>query len=264
MAFLEINNLIKYYGENQVLHGINLSMNKGEVITIIGDSGNGKTTLLRSLNTLETIESGEVRLDGEIILPLAKKTRSNPHFGMVFQGYNLFPQYTALENITLAMNIASKKKLKAEGLKFKAFSNAYKEAKNANIDIAKNLLIEIGLEEHMNKYPCQLSGGQCQRVAISRALALKPEVLCFDEPTSALDPRLTKEVSNIILRLKAEGHTMIIVTHDMDFCKMVSDTVYFMSKGLIVESGNPADLFTNPQTQEFKDFIGHIAVENEE
>lgn len=259
MAFLEINNLVKYYGDNQVLKGVSLSMEKGEVITIIGDSGNGKTTLLRSLNALETIEGGNVVLEDREILPVKKKGISNPDFGMVFQGYNLFPQYTALENVVLPMNIKSQRIAKANKTKIDK-----KQTSEANIEVAKGLLTDIGLSEHMNKYPCQLSGGQCQRVAIARALALKPTVLCFDEPTSALDPRLTKEVCNIILKLKAEGHTMIIVTHDMDFCKMVSDHVYFMSKGQIHEHGTPYDLFTNPKTDEFKDFIGHIEEEKKE
>ncbi len=246
MAFLEIKNIDKFYGEHQVLFDVSIDINKGEVITIIGDSGNGKTTLLRTLNALETIENGEVLLDGVKILPVEKWGQANPKFGMVFQSFNLFPQYTALENITLAMN-----------LNLKGSKQEKKEAIENNKNIAIEILKDLGLEPHMDKYPCQLSGGQCQRVAIARALALKPEVLCFDEPTSALDPRLTKDVANTIKKLKDEGLTIIIVTHDMDFCKMASDTVYFMSGGKIVESGNPNDIFNNPQTNELKSFIGH-------
>lgn len=251
MAYLEIKDIYKSFGTLNVLNGVSLDIEKGEIITIIGSSGNGKTTLLRTLNNLESIDKGEVILNGEKILPMKEK-HINYNFGMIFQGYNLFPQYTALENITLPMNLKSKKLLgnvknKKERLKEIAKENEIK---------AKEILTKLGLEEKFSYYPCQLSGGQCQRVAIARAVALEPEVLCFDEPTSALDPRITQAVGDVINDLKKQGFTMIIITHDMDFAKNVSDTICFMKAGVIKITGTPDEIFNNPTDPDLIEFFG--------
>jgi polar amino acid transport system ATP-binding protein len=245
MAFLEIKNIKKSFGKYEVLKDISFSLEKGEVLSIIGSSGSGKTTLLRCINFLEFSEEGTISVDGKMIYDggsLRKYTdaeiRENRlHFGMVFQSFNLFPQYTVLENVTLAPKLL-------------------KRGTNEEIEEnAKRLIEKVGLAEKMNFYPCQLSGGQQQRVAIARALAMNPQILCFDEPTSALDPELTGEVLKVIKGLKGKDSTMIIVTHEMDFAKNVSDKVIFMADGVIEEMGTPEEVFDNPQSEKTKNFL---------
>jgi len=252
MSYLEIKDIHKAFNDLNVLNGVSMNIEKGEIITIIGSSGNGKTTFLRCLNNLESMDSGEVLLNGEKILPIKEKL-NNKHFGLIFQGYNLFPQYSAIENIVLPMDLKSKKELKANKEKNK--KERLKVIHNENMMKGIKILESVGLGDKINYYPHQLSGGQCQRVAIARALALKPDVLCFDEPTSALDPKITKEVSKVIKSLKEDGYTMIIVTHDMDFAKHISDRVYFMHKGLIEVSGTPKEIFESDNAL-LKEFLG--------
>ena len=263
MAFLEVKNICKSFGDTPVLKGVSFEMEHGEVFSIIGSSGNGKTTLLRCLNFLETADSGTITIDGVQVFPadnadpenkdLGKKNSST--FGMVFQNFNLFPQYTALQNVTLAMNVKSEREIP----KRKAFDfqrkKLLKEAFDKNEEIAKDLLARVGLENKMNNYPCELSGGQQQRVAIARALALAPDILCFDEPTSALDPELTGEVLKVIKQLRDEGRTMIIVTHEMEFAKNVSDKIIFMADGVIEDMGTPNEIFVNPKSEKTKAFF---------
>lgn len=244
MAILEVNNIKKSFGKNEVLRGITFSLEKGEALAIIGSSGSGKTTLLRCLNFLETFDSGEIVLDGKVISKgkesnlTEEEIRNNRlHFGLVFQNFNLFPQYTVLENITLAPKLLKKG------------SDVQIEEK------AKKLINQVGLDEKTNEYPCFLSGGQQQRVAIARALALNPDILCFDEPTSALDPELTGEVLRVIKGLKDKDRTMIVVTHEMEFAKNVADKVIFMADGIIEEIGTPAEVFENPQSPKTKAFL---------
>ena len=252
MSYLEIKDIYKSFNDLNVLNGISMDIEKGEIITIIGSSGNGKTTFLRCLNNLESMDSGVVYLDGKEILPIKEKL-NNKHFGLIFQNYNLFPQYSAIENIVLPMDLKVKKELKENKEKNK--KERLKVMHNENMMIGIEILKSLGLGEKINYYPHQLSGGQCQRVAIARALALKPDVLCFDEPTSALDPRITKEVTKVIKDLKKDGYTMIIVTHDMDFAKRVSDRVYFMHKGLIEVTGTPQEIFES-DNELLKEFLG--------
>ncbi|MBQ3235107.1 MAG: amino acid ABC transporter ATP-binding protein [Clostridia bacterium] len=258
MAFLEVKNLIKNFGETKVLKGVNFRLDKGEVLSIIGSSGNGKTTLLRCLNNLETADSGEITVGDKMIFPSLhdKEDVLQPlTFGMVFQSFNLFPQYSALENVTLAMNARAERVLKKNKLKFFERRLKLKEIKIENKAKAEELLTRVGLQDKMNNYPCELSGGQCQRVAIARALALSPEILCFDEPTSALDPELTGEVLKVIKALRDEGHTMIIVTHEIEFAKNVSDKVMFMADGQVAEFGTPSDVLVNPKNELTKQFL---------
>ena len=261
MAFLEVTNIYKSFGETKVLKGVSFEMEKGEVVSIIGSSGNGKTTLLRCLNFLEQIDQGSITVDGNVIIDKAnadKKSRQPVKrlmFGMVFQNFNLFPQYTALKNITLAMDVKSQNELKAQGVTGSIKKRLLKTAKAANEETAKKLLTRVGLENKMQNYPCELSGGQQQRVAIARALALSPDILCFDEPTSALDPELTGEVLKVIKTLRDEGRTMIIVTHEMEFAKNVSDKIIFMSDGVIEEMGTPQQVFDAPQSEKTKAFL---------
>ncbi|MBO5745727.1 MAG: amino acid ABC transporter ATP-binding protein [Clostridia bacterium] len=245
MSVLEVKNIYKSFGKTEVLKGIDFSLEKGQVLSIIGSSGSGKTTLLRCLNSLEFADKGTITVNDTVIFDGDRKTKRSDaelrerrlHFGLVFQSFNLFPQYTVLQNITLAPNLL--KKDTPENNKAKALK----------------LLEEVGLSEKANNYPCELSGGQQQRVAIARALAMDPEILCFDEPTSALDPELTGEVLKVIRSL-ADGHmTMIVVTHEMSFAKDVSDTVIFMDDGVIAEQGTPDEVFGNPKTDRLKAFL---------
>lgn len=258
MAFLEVENIIKSFGNTDVLKGVDFTLEKGEVLSIIGSSGNGKTTFLRCLNGLETADGGKIVVDGKVVFPYVKEKEDLEApltFGMVFQSFNLFPQYSALDNVTLAMNARDYRILKARKVKFLEFKKQYNQAKLDNEEIAKKLLKSVGLEDKMKNYPCELSGGQCQRVAIARALALSPEILCFDEPTSALDPELTGEVLKVIKALRDEGHTMIIVTHEMEFAKNISDKVMFMADGKVEEFGSPEQIFDNPQSDLTKQFL---------
>ena len=241
MAVLEVSNIRKGFDGTEVLKGVSFSLDRGQVLAIIGSSGSGKTTLLRCLNFLETPDEGEICVNGE---PLTgsqlsdEQIRQNRlHFGLVFQNYNLFPQYTVLENVTLAPKLLGKGT--PEALKRKAV----------------DLLARVGLSDKVNAYPHQLSGGQQQRVAIARALAMSPEVLCFDEPTSALDPELTGEVLRVIRGLKDENHTMIVVTHEMEFARSVADVVIYMADGVIEEMGTPAQVFDAPRSEKTRSFI---------
>ena len=239
MSVLQVNNIKKGFGSTDVLKGVSFSLEKGQVLTIIGSSGSGKTTLLRCLNFLETPDEGEILVGGKVLTTgNDDEIRQNRlHFGLVFQNFNLFPQYTVLENITLAPTLL--KKGSADQIKQNSL----------------NLLEQVGLSQKANAYPYQLSGGQQQRVAIARALALNPEVLCFDEPTSALDPELTGEVLRVIRQLKDRGNTMIVVTHEMEFAKSVSDVVIYMAEGVIEEMGTPEEIFDNPRSEKLRAFL---------
>ena len=252
MDILEVKDLRKRFGDNEVLKGINLKVKKGEVLAIIGSSGGGKTTLLRCLNFLETANSGEIIVNGKSVF-LAREGEkiivapdAQLSFGLVFQQFNLFPQYNAIENLMLAPKLRAKRKDKTS-----------KDSENlADIRAhAEALLESVGLSEKADAYPCQLSGGQQQRVAIARALMLSPDILCFDEPTSALDPELTGEVLRVIRSLKDSERTMIIVTHEMEFAKSVADHVIFISDGLIEEEGTPEEVFDNPKSEKTKAFL---------
>lgn len=239
MAVLQVNNIKKGFGGTDVLKGVSFSLEKGQVLTIIGSSGSGKTTLLRCLNFLETPDEGEIWVNGKLLTTKdEEELRQNRlHFGLVFQNFNLFPQYTVLENITLAPKLL-------------------KKGSNEEIEVkALSLLDKVGLSQKANAYPYQLSGGQQQRVAIARALALSPEVLCFDEPTSALDPELTGEVLRVIRGLKSSGNTMVVVTHEMEFAKSVSDVVIYMADGIIEEIGTPEEIFDNPRSEKTRAFL---------
>ena len=239
MAILEVKDLKKNFGSNQVLKGVSFSLEEGQVLSIIGSSGSGKTTLLRCLNFLETPDSGEIFVnDKQLLSESEEEIRQNRlHFGLVFQNFNLFPQYTVFQNVTLAptlLNIDT-----AEAMKEKAHQ----------------LIARVGLSQKENSYPYQLSGGQQQRVAIARALAMNPQVLCFDEPTSALDPELTGEVLRVIRELKNTHSTMIVVTHEMEFAKSVADVVIYMADGVIEEMGPPKQIFDNPQSEKTRAFL---------
>ena len=247
MAFLEEENIKKSFGKNEILKGISFDLQKGEVLSIIGSSGSGKTTLLRCINFLEFAEEGIINVNGETIYNAQtdKKLKENQlrkkrlHFGLVFQDFNLFPQYNVLQNLTLAplqLKMGTKDELEKQ---------------------AMEIIKKVGLEDRITHYPSQLSGGQKQRVAIARALMLNPDVLCFDEPTSALDPELTGEVLKVIKSLKTGNSTMIVVTHEMEFAKNVSDKVIFMANGVIEEYGEPKQLFENPKSNKLKAFLSN-------
>lgn len=247
MALLEINDIKKSFGKTEVLKGISFELEKGEVLSIIGSSGSGKTTLLRCINFLEFAESGTITVNGEVIyngetdnkLKETDLRKKRLHFGLVFQSFNLFPQYTVLQNIMLApqlLKMGSKDELERDALE---------------------LVERVGLIDKKDFYPCQLSGGQQQRVAIARALMLKPDILCFDEPTSALDPELTGEVLKVIKSLKNGYSTMIVVTHEMQFAKNVSDKVIFMANGVIEELGTSDEVFNNPKSEILKAFLAN-------
>ena len=241
MAVLEVKNIKKSFGSFDVLKGVSFSLEQGQVLAIIGSSGSGKTTLLRCLNFLETADEGEIIVGGKLLTGKTlteEQIRENRlHFGLVFQNFNLFPQYTVLQNITLAPTL----------LKQGAEEEIQKKA--------MNLLEKVGLTQKKDAYPCQLSGGQQQRVAIARALALNPQVLCFDEPTSALDPELTGEVLRVIRGLKDKNTTMIVVTHEMEFAKSVADVVIYMADGVIEEMGTPEEVFDHPVSEKTRNFI---------
>lgn len=250
MAILEVKNLEKNFGKTEVLKGINFSVEKGEVLALIGSSGSGKTTLMRCLNFLERPDKGTISVAGSVIFDAdskdkisEKQIRTNRlHFGLVFQSFNLFPQYTVMKNLTLARELLEKQK--PNGMN-----------KSQINDMASDLLKKVGLSEKADFYPCNLSGGQQQRVAIARALVMQPDILCFDEPTSALDPELTGEVLKVIRELKDTNTTMIIVTHEMNFAKSVSDKVIFLSDGIIEEEGTPEQVFENPSSPKTKSFL---------
>lgn len=245
MPVLEVKNLKKNFGKTEVLKGVGFSLEKGEVLAIIGSSGGGKTTLLRCINFLEFSDGGQILVNGNTIFDADDKRKQSEaeirknrlHFGLVFQQFNLFPQYSVLKNVTLAPTLLG-------------------------IDTAENitarateLIKRVGLADKMNSYPCELSGGQQQRVAIARALALDPDILCFDEPTSALDPELTGEVLRVIKSLKEQDRTMLIVTHEMEFAKNVADKIMFIADGLIEEYGTPEQVFNSPKSPKTKAFL---------
>lgn len=283
MALLEVRNIKKKFGENEILKGISFDLEKGEVLSIIGSSGSGKTTLLRCLNFLEIADEGTIKVADELIFEgknekkykddELRKKRLN--FGLVFQSFNLFPQYTASQNVALALKLQNKENVKKYKAKLKeelkGVSNenkkdtkkanaekvkAYKDDLDKSVDeVVNNLLEQVGLSERKGFYPHQLSGGQQQRVAIARALALNPKILCFDEPTSALDPELTGEVLKVIKGLKTSGRTMIVVTHEMEFAKNVSDKVMFMADGVIEEMDSPDEIFNNPKSEKLQNFL---------
>ena len=245
MALLTVKNLMKNFGKTPVLKGIDFSLDEGQVLTIIGSSGSGKTTLLRCLNFLEQADEGIIQVGDQVLFDSNDKVtlseeairQNRLHFGLVFQNFNLFPQYNVLENVTLAPTLlknGAPKQIQEEAL---------------------SLLEKVGLSNKIKNYPHQLSGGQQQRVAIARALALRPQILCFDEPTSALDPELTGEVLRVIRDLKQDGRTMVVVTHEMAFAKSVSDVVIYMSDGIIEEMGTPEDIFDNPKSEKTKAFL---------
>lgn len=247
MPILEVNNLKKSFDGDSILKGISFDMEKGQTLSILGSSGSGKTTLLRCLNFLEMADDGRIKVNGETLFDGMKTSFSENelrdkrrHFGMVFQQFNLFPQYTALENVTLAPRLANPSKDK--------------------IDIEREsrmLLTKMGLPDKLNHYPHQLSGGQQQRVAIARALALKPDILCFDEPTSALDPELTGEVLKVIKELALQHTTMIIVTHEIPFARDVSDQIIFLDRGVIAEKGTPSQVIDSPTNERTKKFLAN-------
>ena len=253
MPILEVKNLRKSFGDVEVLKGVDFTLERGEILSIIGSSGGGKTTLLRILNSLETASGGEIIIDGETVFNGADvdtenaKESENLRMGLVFQQFNLFPQYTAKGNVMLAPLTRAKRK------------QDFKKNKKAIVDEiekkAELILDSVGLSEKMDNYPYQLSGGQQQRVAIARALMLSPKILCFDEPTSALDPELTSEVLKVIRSLKDKDRTMIIVTHELSFAESVSDKVIFMADGLIEEMGTPDEVFKNPKSEKMKKFL---------
>ena len=255
MALLEVKNIVKRFGSDEVLSDISFSLDEGETLAIIGSSGSGKTTLLRCLNFLERPNAGYISVRDEVIYaPEMQQLYSERyvqqkrlHFGLVFQSFNLFPQYTALKNITLARELLAKKQPE--------YKTGKKELMEKIQRDGMNLLEQVGLSAKRDFYPYQLSGGQQQRVAIARALALKPDILCFDEPTSALDPELTDEVLKVIRGLATKNTTMIIVTHEMHFAYKVADKVLFMDKGLVVEYGSPQEVFDNPSNGRTKQFL---------
>ncbi len=256
MPLLEVRNITKRFGKLDVLKGINFSLNQGEVLSIIGSSGSGKTTLLRCITQLEQATTGEIYVDGKEVFDAGRKIsltkeeqrQRQLNFGLVFQSFNLFPQYNVFDNVTLAVKLQAKKR---------PDYNVNRTAILKEIEENALQIIEsVGLSDKLDYYPCQLSGGQQQRVAIARALALNPRILCFDEPTSALDPELTNEVLAVIKGLTTHNMTMIIVTHEMTFAKEVSDRVIFMDEGVICEEGTSQQIFEQPQNQRLKDFLG--------
>ncbi|ALZ87378.1 amino acid ABC transporter ATP-binding protein [Aerococcus urinaeequi] len=236
-----VNDLKKSFGKNEVLKGIDLTINQGEVVCIIGPSGSGKSTFLRCLNRLEDINGGEVLVDGTNIADKSidiNKARQN--IGMVFQHFNLFPHLSVLENITLAP------------------TELGKTQKDASKEQALSLLEQVGLADKAEAFPNSLSGGQKQRVAIARALAMNPDIMLFDEPTSALDPEMVGDVLNVMKDLAKEGMTMVVVTHEMGFAREVADRVIFMDGGYVVEEGKPEDIFSNPQHNRTKEFLDKV------
>lgn len=257
MPILEVEHIQKSFGKTEVLKDISFSLEKGQVVSIIGSSGSGKTTLLRCLNFLERADSGTIKVNGEVLFDAEDKNtlkeseirKKRLHFGLVFQSFNLFPQYTALKNVMIAKELLAKEQ--------PDYKQRRKEIHDEIRAEAESLLTQMGLADRMNNYPHQLSGGQCQRVAIARALAMKPDILCFDEPTSALDPELTGEVLKVIKELADKNTTMVIVTHEMSFARDVSSHVIFMDGGQIVEQGNPMDVIENPQEERTKQFLAH-------
>ena len=262
MSVLQVENIRKSFGSTKVLDGISFTMEKGEVLAMIGSSGSGKTTLLRCLNFLERPDGGRILMGDKVLFDAAdartlreKEIRKKRlHFGLVFQNFNLFPQYTALQNVMLARELLAKEEPDYKANKRRIHEEIEEQS--------RSLLIQMGLKDRMQNYPHQLSGGQCQRVAIARALNLQPDILCFDEPTSALDPELTGEVLRVIRSLAEQKTTMIIVTHEMAFARDVADQVIFMDGGLIVEQGDPKQVIDHPKEDRTKKFLARYSSEN--
>ena len=254
MNVLEVKNLEKHFDKTKVLNDISFTREKGQTLSLIGSSGSGKTTLLRCLNFLETPDGGSITVNGELLFDAADPAtrreadvrRKRLHFGLVFQSFNLFPQYTALQNVTLAPELLAKER--------EDYKSRKKEIHAAIEAEGRELLAAMGLTDRAGHYPHQLSGGQQQRVAIARALAMHPDILCFDEPTSALDPELTGEVLRVIRSLAEQHTTMIIVTHEMNFARDVSDRVIFMDEGVIVEQGG-SEVISNPKMERTRKFL---------
>lgn len=258
MAILEVKNIHKSFGKNTVLNGISFSLEEGGVLSVIGSSGSGKTTLLRCITSLETADEGEIIVNGNVVFDSENQhkftkdeiRRNRLAVGLVFQSFNLFPQYSVIDNITLAVKLQAKNR---EDYK------ANKKQILAEIEAqGMELLRKVGLEEKRDAYPCELSGGQQQRVSIARALAMKPDILFFDEPTSALDPELTGEILKVIKGLAADNMTMVIVTHEMSFARDVSDEIIFMDGGVIVEHGTPEEVIMNPKNERTKAFLSRF------
>ena len=255
MAILEVKNIEKHFGNTKVLKDVSFSLDAGNTLAIIGSSGSGKTTLLRCLNFLETPDHGTISVHDKVIFDASLPASDNEkdlrrkrlHFGMVFQSFNLFPQYTALENVMLAEQLLAKERPDFKQNKKQIYAEIEEHG--------KALLVQMGLADRMDHYPHQLSGGQQQRVAIARALALKPDILCFDEPTSALDPELTGEVLKVIRSLAENKTTMVIVTHEMSFARDVADQIIFMDGGIVVEQGDAKQVIDNPQEERTKQFL---------
>ena len=238
---VELTHVEKHYGDLHVLKDINLTVRKGEVLVIVGPSGSGKSTMCRTINRLETIDSGDIRIDGKPLPQEGKElAKLRAEVGMVFQSFNLFANKNILENVTLApIKVRHMDKKEAE-------------------DLAMDLLGRVGVASQASKMPSQLSGGQQQRVAIARALAMQPKVMLFDEPTSALDPEMVNEVLDVMVELAHEGMTMLCVTHEMGFARKVADKVVFMADGQILEQSTPDDFFEHPKTDRAKDFLSKI------
>ena len=259
MSILEVTNLKKSFGKNEVLKGISLSLEEGQVMSVIGSSGSGKTTLLRCINFLETADSGKIVVDGDVIFDgndkkklKEKETREKQlKIGLVFQQFNLFPQYNVLDNVTLAVKLRAKER--------PDYKLNKKQILKEIDEKALKLLSDMGLSDKIDHYPCELSGGQQQRVSIARAMALEPKILFFDEPTSALDPELTGEILKVIRELADKNMTMVIVTHEMTFAKEVSDYIVFMDNGVIAEEGEAQELITNPKTERLQAFLSKIS-----
>ncbi|UYN92963.1 MAG: amino acid ABC transporter ATP-binding protein [Anaerolineales bacterium] len=238
---IEIRNLHKYFGDVQALRGVDLNVERGKVVVIVGPSGSGKSTLLRCINHLEVETAGEVWVDGKRLSEKNKDINSiRAEIGMVFQLFNLFPHLTVLDNIVLAQRVVRGRK------------------KDEAVRIAHEQLERVGISEKAENFPNQLSGGQQQRVAIARALAMNPKIMLFDEPTSALDPEMIKEVLDVMLALAKEGMTMVCVTHEMGFARAAADELIFMDDGLIIEAGPPAEIFKNPKHERTKLFLSQI------
>ena len=238
---VELTHVEKYFGDLHVLKDVNLTVNKGEVLVVVGPSGSGKSTMCRTINRLETIESGDIRIDGKALPQEGRQlAQLRAEVGMVFQSFNLFANKTILENVTLApIKVRHMDKKEAEHL-------------------AMDLLTRVGVDSQASKMPSQLSGGQQQRVAIARALAMRPKVMLFDEPTSALDPEMVNEVLDVMVELAREGMTMICVTHEMGFARKAADRIVFMADGQILEESTPDEFFGHPKTERAKDFLSKI------
>ena len=238
---IELRHVDKHYGDLHVLKDISLKVDRGEVVVVIGPSGSGKSTMCRTINRLETIDSGDILIEGEPLPQEGKKlTKMRAELGMVFQSFNLFAHMTVLENVTLGP-------IQALGMK-----------KDEAEKVAMDLLARVGVAEQAQKVSAQLSGGQQQRVAIARSLAMHPKAMLFDEPTSALDPEMINEVLDVMVKLAREGMTMIVVTHEMNFARRVADRIIFMADGQIVETGLPHEFFDHPKTERAKDFLNSI------